>query len=168
MKTLIKRNADQFDTIQNMRKYAIIGAKDPFFRNFIKKNNIKGDIDGIKQISAYIFKNIAFEKDVKNNQIIRYGTRSLRDGYGNCVDYSVLLSQFFINLGIPHSFKMVATESIMPENYNHIYVMLDDYMLPIDLVIGQDQDGNEDLKTKRTMHLFKEVPHFNSYKLKVI
>jgi len=144
LKTLIKRNADQFDTIQNMRKYAIIGAKDPFFRNFIKKNNIKGDIDGIKQISAYIFKNIAFEKDVKNNQIIRYGTRSLRDGYGNCVDYSVLLSQFFINLGIPHSFKMVATES------------------------GQDQEGNEDLKTKRTMHLFKEVPHFNSYKLKVI
>tara|TARA_R100000278_G_scaffold99430_1_gene76231 strand:- start:2314 stop:2820 length:507 start_codon:yes stop_codon:yes gene_type:complete len=168
LKTLIKRNADQFDTIQNMRKYAIIGAKDPFFQKFIKQNNIKGDIEGVKKIAHYIFKNIAFEKDVQNNQIIRYGTRALRDGYGNCVDYSVLLSQFFINLGIPHSFKMVATESNTPENYNHIYVTLDNYRLPIDLVIGQDQDGNEDLKKKRTMYLFKEVPYFNSYKLKVI
>lgn len=167
-RTLIKRRADQFDTINNMKKYAQIGAKNPFFINFINRNNLYNDLESIKKISKYIFNHVTFEKDDSSRQIIRYGTKALRDKKGNCVDYSVLLSQFLINLNVPHSFKMVATESNDKNNYNHIYLTLDNYNLPIDLVIGQDQTGNEKYKDKRYMYLFEEVPHYKSSKLKVI
>jgi hypothetical protein len=63
---------------------------------------------------------------------------------------------------------MVATEKNDKNNYNHIYLTLDNYNLPIDLVIGQDQTGNEKYKDKRYMYLFEEVPHYKSSKLKVI
>ena len=151
MKTLIKRQADQFDTIENMKKYAIIGSKNPFFSRYIARHNLKNNLESIKKISKFIFNHVYFEKDKSNNQIIRYGTRALRDGFGNCVDYSVLLSQFLLNLGVKHSF-----------------VMLDNYNLPIDLVIGQDQQGNESFKDKRSMYLFKQVPYYQQSKLKVL
>lgn len=168
MKTLIKRQADQFDTIENMKKYAIIGSKNPFFSRYIARHNLKNNLESIKKISKFIFNHVYFEKDKSNNQIIRYGTRALRDGFGNCVDYSVLLSQFLLNLGVKHSFKMVATEKNDPKSFNHIFVMLDNYNLPIDLVIGQDQQGNESFKNKRTMYLFKQVPYYTQSKLKVL
>ena len=84
------------------------------------------------------------------------------------VYYSVLLSEFLLNLGVRHSFKMVATEKNDPKNFNHIFVMLDDYDLPIDLVIGQDQQGKESYKDKRTMYLFKQVPYYTQSKFKVL
>jgi len=141
-----------------MKKYAQIGSNNPFFANFIARNNLSNDLESIKKISKYIFNHVTFEKDDSTRQVIRYGTKALRDKKGNCVDYSVLLSQFLINLKVPHSFKMVATEKNDQDNFNQ----------PIDLVIGQDQEGNEKYKDKRYMYLFKEVPHYKSSKLKVI
>lgn len=164
-RTLIKRRANQFDTINSMKKYAQIGSNNPFFANFIARNNLSNDLESIKKISKYIFNHVTFEKDDSTRQVIRYGTKALRDKKGNCVDYSVLLSQFLINLRIPHSFIMVATNEKQPDNYNHIFVVLDDYNLPIDLVIGQDQTGKGN---KSNMQLFKSVPYYKSQKLKVI
>jgi len=165
MRTLIKRSADQFDTIEAMKKYALIGSKDIFFKKFIQDYNLKPDLNSIKKICKYIFDNVYFEPDPPNKQKIRYGTRAFKDGYGNCVDYSVLLSQFLLNLKIPHSFMMVCTDKKNPENYNHIFVVIDKNNLPLDLVIGQDQ-VNKSLNN-RHMILFKSVPFYNSAKLKV-
>ncbi len=165
MRTLIKRKANQFDTISAMRKYALLGSENPFFTQFIQKNNVPPTLSGVRTVAKYIFDNVTFKKDNPNRQQIRYGTKAIRDGIGNCVDYSVLLSQFLINLRIPHSFIMVATNEKQPDNYNHIFVVLDDYNLPIDLVIGQDQTGNGN---KSNMQLFKSVPYYKSQKLKVI
>ena len=165
MRTLIKRKANQFDTISAMRKYALLGSENPFFTQFIQKNNTPPTLSGVQTVSKYIWDNVTFKKDNPNRQQIRYGTKAIRDGIGNCVDYSVLLSQFLINLRIPHSFIMVATNEKQPDNYNHIFVVLDDYNLPIDLVIGQDQTGKGN---KSNMQLFKSVPYYKSQKLKVI
>jgi len=167
MRTLLKRKANQFDTINYMRELSIIHANNPFFKNFIKKNNLKADKESIKKIFDYIFNNTTFIKDNDKVQQIRVGTKLLRDKKGNCVDYSVLLSQFLINLGIPHSFKMVATDANKPNNFNHIYVVLYND-LPLDLVIGQDQNGFEKFKKSRKNYIFKEIPHYHDYKLKVI
>jgi len=165
VRTLIKRKANQFDTISAMRKYALLGSENPFFTQFIQKNNVPPTLSGIQTVAKYIFDNVTFKKDNPNRQQIRYGTKAIRDGIGNCVDYSVLLSQFLINLRVPHSFIMVATNEKQPDNYNHIFVVLDDYNLPIDLVIGQDQTGKGN---KSNMQLFKSVPYYKSQKLKVI
>ena len=127
MRTLIKRKANQFDTISAMRKYALLGSENPFFTQFIQKNNVPPTLSGVQTVAKYIFDNVTFKKDNPNRQQIRYGTKAIRDGIGNCVDYSVLLSQFLINLRIPHSFIMVATNEKQPDNYNHIFVVLADY-----------------------------------------
>lgn len=164
-RTLIKRKANQFDTISAMRKYALIGSRNPFFNEFIRQNGISPTLSGVRKVSQYIFDNVTFKKDNPRKQQIRYGTKALRDGIGNCVDYSVLLSEFLINLRIPHSFIMVATNKNEPANYNHIFVVLDEYNLPVDLVIGQDQTGKGN---KKEMKIFQSVPYYKSQKLKVI
>ena len=166
MRKTIKRNANQYDTIRAMRESSFIGSQIPYFKNFINHHNLKNDLNSIKFISKYIFDNVYFEPDPPSRQQIRIGTRALREGIGNCVDYSVLLSQFLINLGVGHSFAMISTETNQPNSYNHIYVILDDYNAPIDLVIGQDQEGLN--RRNRNINLFKEVPYYYKAKLKVI
>lgn len=166
-KKLIKRNANQFDTIRTMKAVAIESARNPYFNYLINKYNLKPDKESIKRIFDYAFFNTHFQKDSPTVQQIRTGTRSLREGKANCVDYSILLSSFLLNLGIPHSFRMVETEK--NGNFSHIYVVTKSG-LTLDCVIGQDQDGNEQYKTneQRKNYFDREVPYFKKFDLKVL
>jgi hypothetical protein len=163
---LIKRNANQFDTIRVMKQVALESAKNPYFKYLINKYKLSNDKESIKRIFDYAFFNTTFKKDLPAVQQIRTGTRALREGKANCVDYSILLSSFLLNLGVPHSFRMVATEK--NENFSHIYVITKD--LTLDCVIGQDQEGLEKFKTfeQRKNYFNKEVPYFKKFDLKVL
>ena len=55
-----------------MKKYAQIGSNNPFFANFIARNNLSNDLESIKKISKYIFNHVTFEKDDSTRQVIRY------------------------------------------------------------------------------------------------
>ena len=164
---LVKRNANQFDTIRTMKDVAIQSAKNPYFKYLIKKHNLKPDKESLKRIFDYAFFNTRFKKDLPNVQQIRSGIRALRDQRANCVDYCILLSSFLLNLGIEHSFRMVSTKP--NENFSHIYVVLKDGT-PLDCVIGQDQDGKEVLKSneQRKNYFNKEIPYFKKYDLKIL
>ena len=69
----------------------------------------------------------------------------------------------------PHVFRMVSTNKNKPNDYNHIYVVLADGT-PLDLVIGQDQDGKEILKraNERTNFLGTEVPYIKKKDVKIL
>ena len=58
MRTLIKRKANQFDTISAMRKYALLGSENPFFTQFIQKNNVPPTLSGVQTVAKYIFDNV--------------------------------------------------------------------------------------------------------------
>jgi hypothetical protein len=164
---LIKKRANQYDTIRTMKNVAFESAKNPFFKNLINRHHLYNDPNRIKKIFDFAFENTFYEKDNPTNQTIRSGIRSLKDKKANCVDYCILLSSFFINLGIPHNFKMVATDPKNPANYNHIFVTLADGT-PLDCVIGQDQTGKEQYKKIRKNYYGVEVPYSKQYTLKII
>ena len=165
---LIKRRANQFDTIYAMRKVAHESAKEPYFRKLINKHNLYNSPDALKRIFDFCFYNTYYEKDPEQKQLIRSGLRSLKDERANCVDYCVLLSSFLLNLNIPHSFRMVSTDPTKPDNFGHIYVIANGSTI-LDLVIGQDQEGKEIYKRakQRTNKFNTEIPFIKNYDVKV-
>lgn len=164
---ILKRRGNQFDTIKLMKKVAYESAKNPFFRAFINKHQLYNDPEALNKIFHYCFEKVKYLKDPKNKQYIRSGIRSLKEGRGNCVDYCILLSSFLLNLNIPHKFRMVSTNTANPDNFGHIYLIAGPKVL--DLVIGQDQNGNEIYKKEkeRTPFFNKEIPYLKKFDLKI-
>ena len=150
-----------------MKKVAYESAKNPFFRAFINKHQLYNDPEALNKIFHYCFEKVKYLKDPKNKQYIRSGIRSLKEGRGNCVDYCILLSSFLLNLNIPHKFRMISTTANSPNNYGHIYIKAGS--IPMDLVIGQDQQGKEIFKrdNERTPFFNKEIPYVKKYDLVV-
>lgn len=166
---LLKRSGDQYDTIRYMSKVAKQNSKHPFYKNYIRKNNLTGTPEDLENIFNMVFYNTYYKKDPKGKQQIRTGTRFLRERIGNCVDYSTIFSSFLLNLGVPHSFRMISTEPGDPEQFSHIYLITDDGIV-MDAVIGQDQNGQEYKKslTQRTPFFNTEANYVNKYDLKVL
>ncbi len=164
---ILKKRGNQFDTIKFMKRVAYESASNPFFQKFINQNNLYNDPNNLEKIFLYCFKKVKYLKDPKNKQYIRTGIRSLREGRGNCVDYCILLSSFLLNLNIPHKFRMVSTNTANPDNFGHIYLIAGPKVL--DLVIGQDQNGNEIYKKEkeRTPFFNKEIPYLKKFDLKI-
>ena len=164
---ILKRRGNQFDTIKLMKKVAYESAKNPFFRAFINKHQLYNDPEALNKIFHYCFEKVKYLKDPKNKQYIRSGIRSLKEGRGNCVDYCILLSSFLLNLNIPHKFRMISTTANSPNNYGHIYIKA--ASIPMELVIGQDQQGKEIFKrdNERTPFFNKEIPYVKKYDLVV-
>ena len=151
----IKKRATQFDTIEHMRRVAHESAKDPLFIQLTNNKTVKHrDVENLYN-SLYRF--LHFERDNPKYQVIRSAYRTLKDGTGNCVDYSVLVGAFLIRMGIPFYFRMISMDGT--PSYSHIYVVLQDGT-PFDLVLGkefQEMQGQ----------LGVQLPFTNKYDLKV-
>lgn len=154
-RTKILNRATQYDTIKAMRRSAHFSAKDPYFKAFVKENRLtKKDLPNLYR-SLHSF--LDFERDPTGTQVIKTAKRTLKDRTGNCVDYSVLLGAFLINMGIPFYFRMVTYSG--PSKFSHIYVLLNDGT-PIDLVMGKDGP--------RIPPIYGfEVPHNGAFDLKI-
>ena len=166
---ILKKNGTQFDTIQYMSEIAKQTAKHPFFKKYIRKNNMTGTPEDLEKFFVDIFYNTYYKKDPLGRQQIRSGTRLLREKFGNCVDYSVIFSAFLLNLNVPHYFRMISTDPKDKDNYSHIYLKTDDN-ITFDAVLGQDQYGNEYLKhiTERRPKFNTEANFINKFDLKVL
>ncbi len=68
---LLKQNGDQYDTINFMKKYAILFAKHPFYKKFISQNNITGTKQDLEKIFNYVYYNTYYKKDPNGKQQIR-------------------------------------------------------------------------------------------------
>ena len=165
----LKKNGNQYDTIEFMKKIAYQNANEPFFKNYIKKNNLVGSPSDLSKIFHDIFYKTNYKKDPEGIQQIRTGTRLLKEGIGNCVDYSVIFSSFLLNLGIPHKFRMISTDRNRPNAFSHIYLVTDSGIV-MDAVIGQDQNGFEYKKKKnqRTPFFNTEANYVKKFDLKVL
>lgn len=130
---ILKESANQFDTIGYMREIAKKSAQNPIYRDFIQRNQIQGEED-LDRLYRSLYKFIEFERDPDELQTIRTGTRTLRDKVANCVDFTVLVSCFLQNMGVPHVFRMVAYS---PGGYSHIYPVLGNGKA-FDLVLGKE------------------------------
>jgi hypothetical protein len=146
-----------------MMKVVKKATKDPYLKYIAEK--LTTDPQKLKKIFRFAFHSAKYQPDDPDLQTIRTPKRTLRDGQANCVDYSVLTSSLLSILKIPHSFRVVSFDGT--DNFSHIYTVTDNGYI-LDCVIGQDQLGNEHLKTKRRGHFNKEVPYTNGKDFRVI
>lgn len=159
---LLKRGANQFDTLSNIDRIASREAKHEFIQESIKKYNLRPDLNSLKKIFEAGFRIIFFFPDPYDIQNIRTVNRSLKDRRGNCVDYTVFFSAFLRALGIPHIIRMVSFDPSDPGNYSHIYPMTLDGVI-LDAVFGQDQNGNEVNRKNRRPLFNRTIPHVGKF-----
>ena len=155
---------NNFKTLKLIDKVAREEAKHPFIIESIERLGLDGSKDSIEKIFNAIYKITRFFPDPDARQYIRTVNRQLKDRRANCVDYTVFLSAFLRALKVPHKIRMVQTDEGRP-GFNHIYCVLMDGT-PLDLVIGQSQDGSEPAKlqgNRRPARFGEEVPFIRKH-----
>jgi hypothetical protein len=158
---------NNFKTLKIIDKIAKEEQKHPFIKQAVQKYKLDQSPESIERIFKAIYKLIKFYPDPANTQYIRTVNRQLKDKRGNCVDYTLFLTSFLRALGVPHSIRMVQTDK-HASGFNHIYIVLDNGT-PLDLVIGQDQNGLEPLKEKRNAPMMGiQVPFERKYDKRII
>lgn len=105
-----------------------------------------------------IYASIFFVPDPITKQILRTPEASIRENAGNCVDYTIILGSICHCAGLPVTIRLV---KFQPDtDFVHVYPIING--VPIDLVIGQRQDGTEKTsrQNKNFDHLGEQVKSF--------
>lgn len=137
-------------TIKFIKRLARKGAKSPIIQEVSEA--IKFSDFPEKDVFGFVYDSVVFKPDPENDQQVRTVERSLSEGVGNCVDYTVLTSAILLSLGIPHKYKVVAFDR--RSGYEHIYVVTDRVI--IDPVLGQKQDGTDTRYNRQPFGLFNQ------------
>jgi hypothetical protein len=120
-----------FDTFQNSYRQTEV-----FAREFRLKCNCTHKI--LKNIWQFAKENIKYKLDPIGNQFIKTPSVTIRDGFGDCKAYSILIASLLKNLSIPFVFRLVTYD---PSNTDvtHIYVVakLPGEEIPIDACLSQ-------------------------------
>jgi len=157
MKINFTNRGDSTDTIKAMQKAVEIG------RNYLGAIKLAKSLpNDEREIFNFVFENICYVPDENGNQTVRTLKRSLKEGIGNCVDYSVCLATILSLKGIPCYFKKISQTG---KGFDHVYVITDNHVL--DAVQGQDQSGSEYLKPNylRTPKFNQEVKNIKKFKI---
>jgi hypothetical protein len=153
-------------TLKLIDKIAESEKNHPFIQESIRRFRLGNDPDSIRKIFDAIYRIIKFYPDPQETQYIRTVNRQLKEKRGNCVDYTTFLSAFLRAVKAPHTIRMVRTEEGI-RGFNHIYIV-GPQNTPMDLVIGQSQDGSEPLKSQRNPNGFgQEVPFLKKFDKKI-
>jgi hypothetical protein len=137
-----------------------LAADDPVTIS-LAKNQLDKNPNSLKRFAQIIYSLIYFEPDPMNRQLLRTPLASLRDSVGNCVDYSILLGSVARAAGLPVVLRLV---KFKPEtDFVHVYPVING--VPIDLVMGQSQDGSERQKRRKIIfdHFGEEVESFATF-----
>jgi len=116
-----------------IKEVIIASSKSREIINVSERLKASGNV--LKTVFDFAYNSIVYKPDPDNIQNIKLGPRILRNGAGNCVDYTVLISSVLLNLGISHKLRVVD----FGEGFEHIYVVVGNIVL--DCVLGQPQDG---------------------------
>ena len=125
---IIKQSAE-FDNVIRLMEVTI---KNAYPYNFAA---------GIIASAEILYKLAPFEPDGPNAQKIRVPSKLLEDARGNCVDYTVFLGALALSLGLDLTLVVASYDG---KNYGHIYPVINN--VPFDLVLMQEQSGNEAAK----------------------
>jgi transglutaminase-like putative cysteine protease len=119
----------------------------------------------LQGLANYAYKNVYFLADPPTDQIIRTPAASLREGFGNCVDYTVLIGSMAKAINLPIVVCIVQLPG--QTNFGHVYPIVNG--VTIDVVPGQDQNGREifDRLPGKIPILNKTLLHLDSMKFTV-
>lgn len=161
MKTkIISNNTTLEETVKWIKKLAIDGTKNEDLQRIAKEIASNGNV--IEDVYNYAHNNVTYYPTPENRQIIRPVFTILRDGKGNCVDYTILQSALLLILNVPHVYRLVSYDSSLESE--HIYIVAQNKIL--DPVIGQKQDGTE-INSLKESHFNKEIPYISKKDVKM-
>jgi hypothetical protein len=116
-------------------------------------------------LGNFFFKTCYFEPDPPQLQRIKSPDRMLRDGKGNCVNYSIAISAILKALGYVSILRVVKLPGT--DNFGHVYPVLivDGKEIPIDIVPTQEQTGSEGVvRSYNTNYtLTPELPYLSNF-----
>lgn len=137
----VAKNATPEQVAQIMRDVIRATSNDPQVRTISRQllTDATNYRDYLQRLANYAYHHVYFFPDPVTDQIIRTPTATLREGIGNCVDYTVLIGALAYAAGL-HVVIRIAQLSGQT-NYGHVYPVINDVI--IDVVPGQDQTGNE-------------------------
>lgn len=140
-KRVLTKNGSHEDAVAFMIEVAKESSYDEITRDFVftLAEGYSNEIDQIKSVATFLFKNVYFEPDENGEQEIRSFKRMVYDGRGNCVDYSTALLTACYILGLRCELIVVAFGE--SPNFSHIYTLINDMVF--DLVLTQNQKGHE-------------------------
>lgn len=115
----------------------------------------------LQNCAQYIYSRAYFEPDPPTAQILRTPGATLRQARANCVDYTIFMAALASCAGLPVVIRIVKFQP--DKNFTHVYPVIAG--TPVDLVIGQRQDGTEYQRRQNInfVHFGEEVPHFAKF-----
>lgn len=137
-------------TVKWMRKIAQDNANGPTIQQIAEE--LSREKDPVQAVFRYAYDNVAYRLDPPSTQRLRTAMRSLKEQYGNCVDYTILISALLQNMGIRHKMRMASY--VGSDTWEHIYVVVDGRVL--DPVLGQRQDNTDTLHNRNGGYFNKE------------
>lgn len=121
-----------------IRECAAKDHRTEWLYNFINERS-SSEKDFIYRMANLCFKLAYFEPDPPTTQIIKTPSAVIRTERANCVDYTVLLGALAAYGGLHVIIRAVQLPG--QATLGHVYPIING--LPIDLVQGQDQSGQE-------------------------
>ena len=121
-----------------MKKLISAGARNPEIIKIAERYCGKKDVK--KQLFDFVFDKVVYKPDPITTQLLRKPMRSIREGFGNCTDYTILLGSLLSVCGIGYHLKVVSFH--VGKKWEHIYIECEDGVI-LDAVQGQKQDGTD-------------------------
>jgi len=154
-KFMLSRRASAIDVARYMKQVVRDTVNNPSFKEFARRNPMNE-----KQIFNYAYQSAIYEPDKPNDQVVKTPAATIREGKGNCVDYSTLIASLLKLNKIPGVFRMVEFKGdTMP---SHIYPVTN-RGIALDCVQGQSQSGELSKRLRRNKRgVFNNEPKYLS------
>lgn len=133
-----------------MRQYIHEAARRPSARQAVRFLGAGTNRQAIEAAGRAAYKALYFEPHV-TAQYLNSPERTLRAGVANCVDYSILLGTWAAVNNLRTILRLVQLPG--HSDLAHVYPIIEG--LPVDLVIGQNQNGVE--KFTRQFGTFPQI-----------
>jgi hypothetical protein len=121
-----------------VRKISVEGTKNKQIQEIATL--CKSQPDPLKCVFNKVYDLVLYQPCPDNNQSLRTVENMLREGNGNCVNYSTMLASILLLMNVPFFFRTVAYSN--PRSYDHIYIVTKSGIV-LDPVQGQKQDGTD-------------------------
>ena len=152
-------DAGIYETVNYMWNYALRDTKEPLIKNLVSSLKGKNDISTIKNIYDWVWKNVDYELDPSDREMItapiHYVNKNRRTGDCDCM--TTLLVCLLETAGFDCAITVIAWRA---REYTHVFgeVWYNNSWHILDPTLKENGFGEQDKKIKRYKRITKNLP----------